>query len=153
MKQTEIKVTFNGKVLLSDKMDAETLQTQLKNGFKSLATAVNLVTRTGGRKGMTHIMEIDGEKCLFKGGSFGSSIVKSLASYIMETSGNVRLEDAKNIANAKLSGFTVSAGAIQQVKMFDDYLEGKILAEKITKVIEVEAVKVEAIEAAAVTLK
>ena len=152
MKTTSLKVTFNGKVLINDKMDEATLNAELQEGFKSLATAINAVTRIEGRKGLTHTLEIDGEKCTFKGGGFGQSIIKALVAHHLQTSGNFRLQTAKDFAKEKIATIPVSARAVQAVKVFDGYLEGKVLATDVSKAIAFNETKAKAIKKAEVVL-
>ena len=130
-----ISVIFNGKILIQDKMSQERITKQLKEGFKTLMGAINMLTKVEGRKGLTHIFQIDDQKTSFKGGSLGSSMVRALILNQMAETGKFDIDDHKEIVKLQIATLPISGRTVEAIRVFDKFIDGKAMHSDVKKVL------------------
>lgn len=138
-KKVSIKVTFNGKSLINDQMTQEELSSELNSSFKDLMQGINLVTKVSNRKGLTHILEIDGKKTSFLGGKLGSSMVSALVAHQIETNGGARINTYRETVKQQIKSLPISGRTVEAIHTFDDYMNGKLLGTTLTNVLQIES--------------
>ena len=134
-KNVKIQILFGAVVLLSDEMTPKRIDEQLQNSFKSLMVAVNLLTKTEGRKGMPCTLVVDDQKCTFNGGSLGSSMVRALVLNQIFQTGNLDMELHRNTAKAQISTLPISGRTVEALRVFDKFVEGKALQSDIKRLL------------------